>query len=418
MWGKFYICSMASIKFLIKNTSNVSTIYVRFKEGLKFDLMAKTNFLVDANDWSKAKGKANDKDKEGKALNEALAKLSSNLLAHYNNCKDKNEVNIIWLKSFLNPVKEESLIPTRIVPYIDYFTLHKSSSSAPSTIKRNNVYKKLIERFEVNDYKKPLLIKDIDDNFRLRFENYCLSENYKPNTIARTIKFIKTVCYHAKEKNGIEISNSLNSIKIKIKPIEKIYLNQSDLNKIQKVKLPYDYLDNARDWLLISCGTGQRVSDFMRFDKSMIKNYKNKKGKQIPIIEFTQFKTKKRMAVALSDNVMAILNKRGGEFPRSISDQRYNEYIKEVCRLAEINEKTKGSISKAIDGKVRKIDGVYEKWQLVASHIGRKSYSTNNYGKIPTALIMKATGHSTEKMFLDYIGKTEIEHAIDIADYF
>lgn len=409
---------MASIKYLIKSTSKISTIYVRFKEGEKFDLMAKTNFLVDAKEWSKAKGKANDKDKDGKVLNESILELSKKIISNYNNCKDKNEINIVWLKSIINPPKLLSQVPIHLVPYIDYFTLHKSNSIAPSTIRRNSVYKNLIKRFEIDDLKDSLLIKDVDYNFKIRFEKYCSKENYKPNTIARTIKFIKTVCYHARKVNKIETSNSLEDLKVVIKPIEIVYLNLEDIDRIQKVKLQYDYLDNARDWLLISCETGQRVSDFMRFNKSMIRLVKNRKGTSIPIIEFTQFKTKKYTVVALSDKVMAILKKRGGDFPRVISAQRYNEYIKEVCKQAEINMKIKGAIAKKIGGKIRKVDGIYEKWELVASHIGRKSFSSNNYGKIPTALIRKTTGHSSEKMFLDYIGKTEIEHAIDIAEYY
>ena len=34
--------------------------------------------------------------------------------------------------------------------------------------------------------------------------------------------------------------------------------------------MPHDYLVNAKDWLLIACYTGQRVSDYLRFTSSMI----------------------------------------------------------------------------------------------------------------------------------------------------
>ncbi len=54
----------------------------------------------------------------------------------------------------------------------------------------------------------------------------------------------------------------------------------------------------------------------------------------------------------------------------------------------------------------------------VTSHIGRRSFATNNYGKIPTSLLISATGHSTEQMFLEYIGKTDTQKAMQLADYF
>ena len=55
---------------------------------------------------------------------------------------------------------------------------------------------------------------------------------------------------------------------------------------------------------------------------------------------------------------------------------------------------------------------------ISTSHIGRRSFATNNYGTIPTALLIGVTGHSTETMFLEYIGKTDTQKAIQLADYF
>ena len=115
---------------------------------------------------------------------------------------------------------------------------------------------------------------------------------------------------------------------------------------------------------------------------------------------------------------MKILNKRNGEFPHRISGQRYNEYIKEVCKIALINQLVNGSKSKTENGVTRKESGTFEKWELVTSHIGRRSFATNNYGRIPTSLLINVTGHTTEAMFLEYIGKTETEKAIQLAEYF
>ncbi len=171
------------------------------------------------------------------------------------------------------------------------------------------------------------------------------------------------------------------------------------------------YLDNARDWLVISCETGQRVSDFMRFKSDMIRN----EGK-VPLIEFTQVKTGKIMAIPLSKRVRAVLEKRGGEFPRRITDQRYNEYIKEVAKIAGITQEIPGS--KIDKERKRKVSGVFPKYELVTSHIGRRSFATNNYGHIPTSLLINVTGHATESMFLEYIGKTVTEKAIQLAEYF
>ena len=153
----------------------------------------------------------------------------------------------------------------------------------------------------------------------------------------------------------------------------------------------------------------------------MIRFEKNKEGVLKPLIEFTQKKTGKIMTIPLSSKVIEILNKRNGEFPHPISDQKYNQYIKEVCKLVGINEKVKGSkkLETETDSKkYRKQSGTYEKWELVTSHIGRRSFATNYYGKIPTSFLIYVTGHSTEEMFLSYIGKSNKDIAMELTNYF
>jgi integrase len=155
----------------------------------------------------------------------------------------------------------------------------------------------------------------------------------------------------------------------------------------------------------------------MRFNKDMIRLQSTADGKkEVPLVEFTQQKTQKIMSIPLSKRVKEILKLRNGDFPRKISSVKYNVYIKEVCKLAGIELEIFGS---RIDTKTnRKKPGFYPKCDLITSHIGRRSFATNNYGKIPTPLLMSATGHTTEKMFLQYIGKTETDRAMQLAEYF
>lgn len=147
----------------------------------------------------------------------------------------------------------------------------------------------------------------------------------------------------------------------------------------------------------------------MRFTKDMIRMEDGKS-----FIEFTQQKTNKIMSLPLHAKVSEILNKRNGDFPRKISSQKYNMYIKEVCKIADITQLIKGS--KEINN--RRVAGMYPKNELVSTHIGRRSFASNFFGIIPTSLIMFATGHSTEKMLLQYIGKTDTQKAHALAEYF
>jgi len=415
MWAKIcYICKMATINYILQGENNPTKIYVRFKDGRSVDVKAKTRYSIDPENWSVAKGQPkNLKEASLKRLNEDLANLKNDILNYYNKSASLELINAKWLKDFLNPIaqKEEGVdaIPDGLISHVDYYLKHKKSSLQHSSYKKINVFKHLLERFQKTDGRH-FLIKDVNADFKLKFENYCKKEKYSPNTIARAIKFIKTICYHARN-NGIEIHFQLPSITFKVEKVEKIFLTKDEIEIIINTDFEFDYLDNARDWLVMSCETGQRISDFKRFNKEQIRFQDD-----VPLIEFTQIKTGKIMAIPLSKRVRFILDKRAGEFPRSISDQRYNEYIKEVCKIAGINKLTKGS--KFDNNTSRKDSGVFPKYELVTSHIGRRSFATNNYGFIPTSLLINVTGHTTEAMFLEYIGKTVTEKAIQLAEYF
>lgn len=403
---------MASIKFLVKSKSQTATIYVRFKQN-PFDITAKTNFIIDSKDWSDTKGQPkNTKEASLKKLDNDLRKLSVDLLAHYNNSIGKETINTEWLKNFINPAPKQTDITNKLVNYFEYYLLHKKNILSLASAKKMNVVKQIVLRFQ-KVTKREYLIKEVDSEFRRRFEDYCISEGYAPNTIARAINFIKTICYHARN-NGIETHFQLDGITTKYKKVEKIYLTPEEITQIELANLANDNLIHSRDWLIISCETGQRVSDFLKFKAEMIRLERGK-----PLIEFTQQKTKKLMTVPLSKRVMSILEKRNGEFPKTMADQKYNEYVKEVCKMAGLKEKIKGSTVEILaNGTKRKKSGVFEKWQLISSHVGRRSFATNNYGRIPTSLLMGATGHATEKQFLEYIGKSDSEKALQLAEYF
>jgi len=413
---------MATINYLYRSTKPQSTLNLRllFRQNEKdFVIGAKTKLEVSKYYWTKQHNKKRVKDidllnQQAEVKNE-LNKIESQILKAF---KEVNTEYVTkdWLASkldeYYNPPKIKAL-PTDLINYVDTYIEFKKNELTHNTIKKFGVIKNKLKRFQ--EYrKKVILIKEVDLNFKKEFENYCLSEYYAPNTIARDIRFIKSFCNHAKYQ-GLETNYQLEKVKSKYIKVDSIYLTQKEIEQIETTKNLNDYLINARDWLLISCYTGQRISDFMRFTKEMIR-YENNK----PLLEFTQQKTGKLMTVPLSSKVVTILNKRNGQFPRAISDQKYNDYIKEVCKEAGVNDNVEGS--KKVETspgskKYRKETGIYEKWELVSSHIGRRSFATNNYGTIPTSFLKYVTGHSTESMFLSYIGKSNKDLALELSNY-
>lgn len=421
---------MATVTFLYRSKKEESYLGLRLLyryNNIDFVFGAKTKFMVSELYWNKQHKQKQPKDIEIKnkqvEVNEELNNIENYILTVFRK-KDPLAISKEWLQLQMdNYYKADKLVvdfqTNEVVKYIDVYIDDKRSEIKEGTIKTCNVIKELVKRYEITSGKK-LLISDVDLSFRLDFENYCLNEQYSPNTITRAIRFVKTICLHARSKR-IETSYQLDSIKATFKKVDNIYLSFEEISAIEDLENLPDYLENARDLLIISCYTGQRVSDFMRFKKSMINTKTNRDGIIKTYIDFTQVKTGKEMTIPLHQKVLNILNKREGEFPRQISDQKFNKYIKIICRLAGLTMLIKGSkkIETAKGNKIyRNETGLFEKCELVSSHIGRRSFATNFYDKIPTALLMSATGHTTEKMFLNYIGKGKKDLAEALAEHF
>jgi hypothetical protein len=412
MWTRYglnlYFCKMATIKFYLQSDKNPSGIYVRLREGRNIDAKAKTNFLINPNDWDKQKGGLkNKKTEDGKKLNEDLLNLANSLLIHYNRSIGKIQIDSNWLKEFINPSEEKGAIPNKLINYFEYYAKHKESDVKASTLTKVNVNKHLLERFQ-KDRNREYLIKDINADFKIEFEKFCKKNAYSQNTIARTVRYIKTVCYHARN-NGIETHFQLDSISAKNEKIDIIFLTEEEIEQVSIIDYELDHLNNARDWLIVCCETAQRVSDFMRFTKEMIR----KDGDDF-FIDFTQQKTGNEMSAFITPRLSDLLESNCGDFPRKISSAKMNKYIKVICEKAGLTHKVKGGKLNAETN--RKENGFFPKWQLVTTKIGRKSFASNYFGKLPNALIMAQTGHDTESSFLLYVGKSQMSMSKQLAE--
>jgi len=411
---------MATIAFAYRSNKKEAFIQVRFLYRLesvktRFSIYATTQYKVEKSFWEKYQSGTNfqgdNKDRKNN-LDTFKSDISKFILNAYDLETDKSLISKQWLQNkvleYHNPeATKERKLSNRIVNYIDDYIDLKIKMTKAQKSKWGVVQRKL-ERFE-KSIGRQFFFKDIDEDFLKDFVEYYKKENYSENTTHREFGFIKTICKHAKAK-GIETNTELSLLSLKKdKKVPKIFLSLDEIKKIQELKDLGEAHENARDWLIISCFTGQRVSDFMRFNTDMIRFEDN-----IPLLEFTQVKTGNEVSIPVLPEVKTILEKRGGQFPRKISDQRYNEYIKQVCKKAEINNIVNGRLKKNISEikdvtKMRIVGGEYQKWEVISSHVGRRSFATNYYGKIATPYLINITGHSSEVMFLNYLGKSQKE---------
>lgn len=308
--------------------------------------------------------------------------------------------------------------PSNLTYHFDNYIKIKSVELKERTLVKLQDTKNIISDFEtfiskIKGYSYKVDIKNIDDLFKYEIINYLSSEKkYSHNTIAKTIKIIRTICNYS-TRYGIQLNSRYVDFKMAYEDKEVVFLSFLELKRIKETEVPSE-LKNAKEWLYLSCFLGQRISDFMRFKKNMIQ----KKGDKYTI-EFTQTKTNKKLSLLIHPEVLEYLKKNDFNFPEVITEIKYNDQIKKVCELAGINDKVKGSILKEVKkGVWRKVTDVYFKYELISSHIGRKSFASNFYGLIPTTLIMQVTAHGEERSLLEYIGKKDNTNNELIQEYY
>lgn len=421
-----------AILFYLQSKKNPAPIYVRVRMGQSIDAKAKTNLLISPEFFDKGKIKKvkvpNGVDADTKIdfqqqntslieIENEMNVLTNKLTNLLNVRKDFEVINSDWLKEVINP-REEKIAPSRLVDYFEYYINIKKNDIAPSTIKKLRVFENRIKRYE--DTVKPIYIENINLRFVVLFEGWMRGENYAKNTIIKTVKTIKEICNNSK-LHGIKIHPELEQVGLgkdyRYVRSEHITLTLEEIEKIKQKKFDDLNLDAARDWLLISCDTAQRVSDFLVFKVDKIIDIDGYK-----FIDFRQEKTDEPVYVLLRESVLSIIDKRGGKFPPMFSENInsnktiYNKLIKLVCKEAGITQKIKINIK---DPKSKRYElKEIPKYKAVSTHIGRRSFATNFYTKIDTTLLMSQTGHKGEKQFLEYVGKKDKTNAIGLAKGF
>lgn len=287
----------------------------------------------------------------------------------------------------------------------NYITARKHLLTA-STYKRYWVFLNLFERFE--GYRSGhIMLHDINAALIREFIEFGKEASYSDNTLSRSVGFMRTILNHLEKKGTRTTINEVEIPRYR-KSQTSVILSEEELVKIKEAGVSKE-LEAARDWLIISCYTGQRISDFMRFEQSMIETIAG-----CSCLSFVQRKTGKQIILPLHPMVEEVLIKNNSRFPQKISHIKYNEYIKDVAREAGITEEIVASIRQGH----RNVLDVIPKWKAVTSHIGRRSFATNFYGKIPTALLIVATGHSSEAMFQKYVNRLNEEHVKALSNYF
>ena len=91
-----------------------------------------------------------------------------------------------------------------------------------------------------------------------------------------------------------------------------------------------------------------------------------------------------------------------------MTNQVMNRHLKQIGRLAKIDSNF-DTYHTSGKGRVKQ---TFKKWELMHTHTARRSFATNMYKRgLDCSMIMAITGHSSEKVFLNYIKISNEENA-------
>jgi integrase len=307
------------------------------------------------------------------------------------------------IKGALFPEKE---IRIDLLSFAKSFADLQSKKSNPKTGKplaKSTLSKFRLLHQHLESYQKyinaPLDFNNIDVDFYFNFLEYLkITYQYAPNTLGKYIQALKTLMNEATAQ-GLTDNVGYKSKHFKRIAVEaeNIYLTISEIDRIRLLDLSdKPHLERSRDVFMVGCYTGLRYQDIIGLNRSC------RMGEYLHVI---QAKTGDPVTVPVLPQIVPILEKYNYQFK---ANAKINKQLKEICKLAEIDEiiRRKSYVKGVL------VDKVYKKYELVSSHTARRSFATNSYQKgIPTASIMKITGHRTEKSFYKYIKLDNKEHA-------
>lgn len=231
------------------------------------------------------------------------------------------------------------------------------------------------------------------------------------NTVGKHISTLKTVLNAATEA-GVNKNTTFKSQKFATisEDVEKIYLTQNELDKIFELDLTSaKSLERVRDLFLIGSYTCLRFADFSNIKKDNI--YNNDKG---TFLKITTAKSGQGVIIPIHKVVLEIMTKYDYKLPQSISNQKMNDYLKEIGKRADISDPV---IITKFEGGV-KVSKTFRKYELISTHTARRSGATNMFlSGIPAISIMKITGHKTEKAFMRYIQMSQEDNANLLIDH-
>ena len=247
-------------------------------------------------------------------------------------------------------------------------------------------------------YNEKLYINDINQTFINDFVQYLYDLGMRNSTVEKNIHILKWFLGWTNEREITHINIKDINQRFRVIEQEPIYLTEKELNAIAIAELP-PVLERVRDTFLFCCFTGLRYSDASNLTKDSIKD-----GRVSIITE----KTDDYLTIDLNSVASGILKKYENydkiyALP-SCSNQKTNEYLKQIGKIANLNS----IVVRSYYIKSQRVEERKHKWELITSHCARRTFVAQSLSLgISAEIVMMLTGHSDLKAMKPYMAISE-----------
>ena len=400
---------MATLNFELRQSqSNRSKQHDLFMIMLRYTHQSKSKYFyskksISRSHWDKSLQKVKSGYPSHKSFNLHLARFKSqiedivNLALQQGITPTSDYVKRKYIES-----KNKELQTLSFWQFIDRHMLHCKVKLNKNTIRSYNNCINNLREFESNcDFQ--LRWDTIDIEFYHQFMDYYINnKQLSINGFGKIIKVLKSFLNEATDQgHNSNTAYKSKSFKTLSEEVDNIYLNEQELDRILELNLNQNAkLERVRDLFVLSCYTGLRFSDLNKVSSNNIQNQ---------ILRLRTEKTGELVAIPILPVTKQILLKYDYELPKPYSNQKTNQYLKQIAEMAGLNQ----VISVYKSSNNGRVLHNFPKWQKVCTHTARRSFATNMHIRgIPSMVIMKITGHKTEQSFMKYIRINKEENAI------
>ena len=417
---------MATTFFLrTKRKKGYAPICVRVQSSvLKINIRQSTNLTVAIQKWNLSRSSRNFKNflysPEGHVLFEKLEEIR---LTIDKKIKSGVSVTAEQVRQIVQEVVYREQINRQSMNLNTYIAMYqeqaeqgvrktqKGTAFSPGTLKSIRLTRKQFEVFQVRSG-RVYDFNDIDYGFRTMFLSYLYGEKkYNVNTAAKCINTLVTILGAAEAEGYHNNMKCLSrQFRAKRKDVDNIYLTKEELTAMMEADISHltKLHEVARDIFMVGVYTAQRVSDYNNIAPENI----IVRPDGSTIIRVRQKKTGALVSIPVKDELKQILKKYDYRLPH-VTEQLINLYIKEVARVAGINEMV--TVESTAGGLVTL--QMRPKYELVQSHTARRTGATLMYlAGMDVFNICMMTGHSSIAMLKKYIKADDLERASTISN--